>query len=344
MSSNLLSQIFRHFALPLMRDVRYHLEQTMSDNAPQLFVSYSHDSQEHRDWVLRLCDRLVRNGVNVVLDQWDLRLGGDLPRFMASGLAESDRVLAVCTEKYVERANLGKGGVGYETMILTAQLMRNVSSRKIIPLVRRNDLNDPTPTFLSSKLYVDFRQEFEYESRYRELIFEIHGETIRARPPLGQNPLEGVDATEYEKSISFASERYSSPALEGTISFEYSNNNGRFTVGSGRLAFETAWSGGSNSSIHAYSDPSNISTIALATGVETIYDIEDALKFDVSSRTRTPRIGEIVVWRNGEGFFAATQLEKVDSRSHGKKSDEVTFKYTIQPDRTASFKNLRKDA
>ena len=42
---------------------------------PRVFVSYSHDSQAHKDWVLKLATRLLANGVEVILDQWDLRLG-----------------------------------------------------------------------------------------------------------------------------------------------------------------------------------------------------------------------------------------------------------------------------
>jgi len=53
--------------------------------APRLFISYSHDDQAHKDWVLMLATRLVANGVDVLLDQWDMRLGSDLPRFMENG-------------------------------------------------------------------------------------------------------------------------------------------------------------------------------------------------------------------------------------------------------------------
>lgn len=95
----------------------------MSTNAPKVFFSYSHDDDAHKNWVLTVATRLVANGVDVILDQWDLTLGSDLPRFMETGLSKADRVLAVCTEPYVKKANDGIGGVGYEKMILTAQLM-----------------------------------------------------------------------------------------------------------------------------------------------------------------------------------------------------------------------------
>ena len=65
--------------------------------APRLFISYSHDDQAHKDWVLNLATRLVNNGVDVILDQWNMALGGDLPRFMETGLVDADRVLAICS-------------------------------------------------------------------------------------------------------------------------------------------------------------------------------------------------------------------------------------------------------
>ncbi len=110
----------------------------MTSPAPKVFVSYSHDTELHRDWVLRLATRLVANGVDIILDQWDLTLGSDLPRFMESGLTAADRVLAVCTSQYVEKANAGIGGVGYEKMILTAQIMKNITADRIIPIIRSN--------------------------------------------------------------------------------------------------------------------------------------------------------------------------------------------------------------
>lgn len=113
---------------------------------PKVFVSYSHDSQEHKKWVLDLATRLRNNGVDAILDQWDLKPGGDLTHFMERSLSSADRVLMICTEKYVEKANSGAGGVGYEKMIVTADLLKAIDSEKIIPLIRQSGSRD-VPTF-----------------------------------------------------------------------------------------------------------------------------------------------------------------------------------------------------
>ncbi len=89
--------------------------------APRVFVSYSHDSEVHKDWVLKLATDLRRNGVDASLDRWDVSPGGDISGFMERGLRGADRVVVVCSEKYVKKANAGEGGVGYEKMIVTAE-------------------------------------------------------------------------------------------------------------------------------------------------------------------------------------------------------------------------------
>ena len=75
---------------------------------PRIFISYSYDSDNHKAWVLNLSTRLRKNGVEVVLDQWDVKLGSDIAKFIEQGLSESDRIIMICTETYVENANSQK--------------------------------------------------------------------------------------------------------------------------------------------------------------------------------------------------------------------------------------------
>jgi hypothetical protein len=322
------------FAVYITLDLRAN---TMTSPAPKVFVSYSHDSEPHKDWVLALATRLVANGVDVVLDQWDLRLGSNLQHFMEQGLSAAHRVLAVCTDSYVAKANAGRGGgVGYEKMILTAQLMQDVTSDRIVPVIRANSLAQPVPTFLSSRVFIDFRDDRDFEAKYAELVRDIHGQEIKPRPPLGRNPFT-ADIAATAPIISFGSERYVSPATSGTVAFDYSNNNGRFTFGAGDMAFETAWSRAGMNSIHAYTDPLSIRSVAIAVGAKSIAQIEDATQYDPSSRVRTPHAGEILVWQNTAGYFLATKVLSVQVRGPGNALDQVSLEYRIAPTKTATF-------
>lgn len=95
----------------------------------RVFVSYSHDSDPHKAWVLKLSTDLRAASVDASLDQWDLAPGQDTSMFMQRGISESDRVVLVCTESYVKKAEAGSGGVGYERLILTAELVQTSTRR-----------------------------------------------------------------------------------------------------------------------------------------------------------------------------------------------------------------------
>ena len=78
--------------------------------APQVFISYSHDSEAHKAWVLGLATDLRNNGVDATVDQWDLALGQDTAAFMHRGVTQSTRVILVCTDAYLMKAEGGMGG------------------------------------------------------------------------------------------------------------------------------------------------------------------------------------------------------------------------------------------
>ena len=46
----------------------------------------------------------------------------------------------VCTETYVKKADEGKGGVGYEAMIVTGELVKNLGTSKFIPIVKQKSV------------------------------------------------------------------------------------------------------------------------------------------------------------------------------------------------------------
>lgn len=102
-------------------------------------------------------------------------------------MRDSDWVVVVCTEKYIEKANNGTGGAGYEAMIMTAEIVRNQAKRKFIPVVRTTHF-PPVPTFLDSAIYVDFTDDSTYENSLDSLLRTIHSSPRSVKPPIGPNP------------------------------------------------------------------------------------------------------------------------------------------------------------
>jgi len=158
---------------------------------PKAFVSYSHDTLEHKKWVLELATRLRNNGIDAILDQFELQAGDDVPHFMETNLAQADKIIMICTEKYVEKANKGEGGVGYEKMIVTSNLMKRIDENKIIPIIKQIGSAD-VPTFLKSKLYINFSKPDDFEFCYDDLVRTIHNSPLFEKPPVGNNPFTPI--------------------------------------------------------------------------------------------------------------------------------------------------------
>ena len=222
----------------------------MSQQPPKIFISYSHDDPSHKSWVKELATYLRDNGIDAILDQWDLALGSDLAKFMEHGLSKSERVLIVSTDNYIEKADSGKGGVGYEKMIATAELLTEQDTTKFIPIVRNVTGKNKLPVFLGSRLYIDLSENNDSQEQRNELLREIH-KARESKPPIGVNPfalpddvkesistdknhntekpsLNGVDSTV------FFADRFSS-AFPGARGIEWFNNQSAVEMRLGKL-------------------------------------------------------------------------------------------------------------
>jgi len=166
---------------------------------PKVFISYSHDSPDHKRWAAMLATKLRDNGVDAILDQWEIGPGDDVPLFMERELSAASRVLVVCTPEYVRKAESGEGGVGYERIILTAELVNDVASTKFIPIIRAGSEEHLKPVFLETKYHVDFRNDEEFEAKLDELLRALLNAPAVDKPPLGKNPFgkspSGEDVT-----------------------------------------------------------------------------------------------------------------------------------------------------
>ncbi len=155
------------------------------NKAPKAFMSYSHDSNEHIGWVLHISKQLRSSGIDIILDQWDANFGSDLATFIESHMTESDLVFIICTDNYNQKADAGKGGVGYEKMIATRDLMIDSQDERFIPIVRQYSGKYKMPKFLGNRKYVDLSDDSKYEDELKKLVRQLRGESHPDKPPIG---------------------------------------------------------------------------------------------------------------------------------------------------------------
>jgi len=155
---------------------------------PKVFISYSHDSDTHREWVLDLSNRLREGGIDCEIDQYDPAPDQGWPVWMLQKMQDANYVLLVCTETYrkrfEQREEVGKGlGVTWEGMLVQNQLYRNASrSQKFIPIILQSTDVAYVPDAVYQYSHYDFSKPRTFEILYKHL----RGELGADKPPLGK--------------------------------------------------------------------------------------------------------------------------------------------------------------
>ncbi|KXZ22381.1 TIR domain-containing protein [Bacillus nakamurai] len=161
---------------------------------PKVFISYCWTSEQHEEWVLDLAIRLSEgDGIEVILDKWDLKEGQDKYAFMESMVTskEIDRVLIICDSGYQNKADNRTGGVGDETQIITPNVYSDTKQEKFIPIIAERDEkgNAFIPAYVKNRIYIELSNEETFEENYEKLIRNIMKAPKYKKPPLGELPL-----------------------------------------------------------------------------------------------------------------------------------------------------------
>jgi hypothetical protein len=163
-------------------------EQASAANSPKVFISYSHDSAEHKKRVLELADRLRGDGIECMIDRYMSMPPEGWPRWMKRQILDwSDYVIVVCTRTYALRFNgdeiPGKGlGAALEGGIITQQIYDQAgNNEKFIPVIFSVEDTENIPMPLRPTTRYPISSEQGYEDLYRY----ITNQPAVEMPPLG---------------------------------------------------------------------------------------------------------------------------------------------------------------
>lgn len=179
-------------------------------SAPKVFVSYSWDDEQHKEWVKQFAAALRRNGIETILDQWHAVPGDQLPAFMEQSIRESDFVLYICTPRYKEKSDKRDGGAGYEGDIITGELFVTRNQRKFIPVLRKGEWRDAAPSWSSGKYYIDLHGEPYNEQNYQTLLRALHGKSEEAPPVMSPTKEEDFEFVNREIELATLEKLYDS--------------------------------------------------------------------------------------------------------------------------------------
>jgi hypothetical protein len=141
----------------------------------KVFISYSQESEDHCTRVLQLSDRLRRDGIDCVIDQYEQAPSEGWPRWMARNIDEATYVLIICTKTYDVRATGNDGsicgkGVKFESLLTYQEIVdSNSNNSKYIPVTfAKNDKKFIPRPLRSFQLY-NLEEDSGYENLYRRI-------------------------------------------------------------------------------------------------------------------------------------------------------------------------------
>jgi hypothetical protein len=184
-----------HFGLSGTAEFTNTREHGMSnDVAPIVFISYAHDSVEHKERVREFATFLhAVIGLEVVLDQWDDSVRRDWALWATQQLTSADFVIVIASPDYRKRAegtvpaHEGRGSQ-YEAMVLRDALTKDLraATRRILPVVLPGGSVDDIPAFLAPYSTTHFVIDAFTRDEVADLLNAITGTSARAKPRRGQ--------------------------------------------------------------------------------------------------------------------------------------------------------------
>lgn len=154
----------------------------------KVFISYSWDSPEHQNTIFNLSNKLRSDGIDCDIDQYHQSPTEGWPKWMEKSTRESDYVLIVCTETYLQRfegkESEGKGqGIKWESLLSINDIYYEDSENtKYVPVIVNSTDNQFIPRPIKGTTYYDLSTEGGYENLYRL----ITGQPRRIKPELGE--------------------------------------------------------------------------------------------------------------------------------------------------------------
>lgn len=162
-------------------------------DTPRVFISYSWTTPKFEQWVLDIATELRENGVDVVLDKWDLKEGDDADAFMEKMVSDPSisKVLIIADKMYAEKSDKRKGGVGTEAQIISRKVYEQQDENKFV--VAACEMNEESgkpylPIYYSSRKYIDFTNTEKYVEKFEELLRWIFNRPLYIKPAIGKVP------------------------------------------------------------------------------------------------------------------------------------------------------------
>lgn len=163
--------------------------------SPRAFISYAHDSQEHKEDVRLFARLLMANGIDVDLDQWEEGERKDWSRWATEGILGADYVLVIASPQYAAVGDgIGPitGNHGARAEALTLRNLQHTDPHiweaKLLPVILPGNTVTELPHFVAANIKDHYQIRALSKPGIEDLVRVITKQRRRVKPPLGEVP------------------------------------------------------------------------------------------------------------------------------------------------------------
>jgi formylglycine-generating enzyme required for sulfatase activity/nucleoside phosphorylase len=165
-------------------------EMNIESSPPKVFISYSHNVQspDYKDRILTLANRLLEDGIDCNIDQYEESPPEGWQRWMLNQVDRADFVLIACSEEYDRRfrgnETYGKGkGATWEGGVIIQELYdAQGQNSKFIPIT----INPEDANFIPSPLRSATSYRLQNDDGYELLYRRLTNQPRNRKPQLGK--------------------------------------------------------------------------------------------------------------------------------------------------------------
>lgn len=138
----------------------------------KVFISYCHEENIPLK-VLELSDKLVKNGIDCSIDQYNTFPPEGWHKWMDKEISSANYVLVVCSKSYLSRCNnedFNGKGIHFESTLTFNEIYQNYSKNsKFIPVIFSDAAKEFIPNLLEPFTFYNLETDSGYQDLYRVL-------------------------------------------------------------------------------------------------------------------------------------------------------------------------------
>ncbi|MCB1188948.1 MAG: TIR domain-containing protein [Leptospiraceae bacterium] len=168
------------------------MPEEIEERPPKAFISYTWDSEEHKERIRNFSDLLREYGVDCNIDQYEISPPEGWTHWAINQVEESDYVLVVYTENYKNLSDKKIGSIANRDFIWQADLVTNIlyqlgnrnEGGKFIPVVFQEKDKECIPVQLSQYTSYNLSEAenpLGFESLYRHILQESNKPQIKLK-------------------------------------------------------------------------------------------------------------------------------------------------------------------